>query len=186
MGQSARPVGRPQSFTENDALDAAIAIIDSGGLASCTLRAVADWVDVTPMALYRSFRSKSDLLDRIPDHLLLSVVTKWDETTPSESGLQMLRHLALEVTTILSTNPSVVPLFLQPTMGPNMKGLVDHAVRGMVEDGFRAERAAGLLRATMALVVGLAASGGESAEANVGPIVEDALDVWFEGIAASG
>jgi TetR/AcrR family transcriptional regulator, tetracycline repressor protein len=49
---------------------AAIELIDGGGADALTMRALADAVGVTPMALYNHFSSKRDLLAAVAEHLI--------------------------------------------------------------------------------------------------------------------
>ncbi|HKU96504.1 MAG TPA: TetR/AcrR family transcriptional regulator [Vineibacter sp.] len=49
---------------------AAIELIDEGGANALTIRALADAVGVTPMALYNHFSSKRDLLAAVAEHII--------------------------------------------------------------------------------------------------------------------
>ncbi|HEX2885104.1 TetR/AcrR family transcriptional regulator [Vineibacter terrae] len=49
---------------------AAIELIDEDGAAALTIRALADAVGVTPMALYNHFSSKRDLLAAVAEHII--------------------------------------------------------------------------------------------------------------------
>jgi TetR/AcrR family tetracycline transcriptional repressor len=49
---------------------AAIELIDEGGADALTMRALADAVGVTPMALYNHFSSKRDLLAAVAEHII--------------------------------------------------------------------------------------------------------------------
>lgn len=49
---------------------AAIELIDEGGADALTMRALADSVGVTPMALYNHFSSKRDLLAAVAEHIV--------------------------------------------------------------------------------------------------------------------
>ncbi|TPL35535.1 TetR/AcrR family transcriptional regulator [Mesorhizobium sp. B2-4-8] len=48
----------------------AIELIDEGGADALTMRALADLVGVTPMALYNHFSSKRDLLAAVAEHII--------------------------------------------------------------------------------------------------------------------
>ena len=66
-------------------VDSALTIADDEGPAAVTLRRLAQLHGVTPMALYRHFKDKDDLLAAMADRLLASVVLpertdeRWDE-----------------------------------------------------------------------------------------------------------
>jgi AcrR family transcriptional regulator len=62
------PARQPLSRTA--ILDAALAVADERGLDALSMRAVADRVGVTPMALYPHIGSKDALLDGLVDRLL--------------------------------------------------------------------------------------------------------------------
>lgn len=180
MTESRRPVGRPPSITATSVLDAAVTVIARSGIEGCTLRAVADELGVTAMALYRHVESKDDLLTRVPDHLVGAMAEAF--SADDSSGVESLRRVAAALAELLRANPAIVPLFARPMMGPNMTSIGATCVERLVAEGVDQARAGGLLRATVALVVGLAASGGDSAEERLGPIVDDAVEIWLAGV----
>ena len=61
--------GRPAQLSRDAVLDAADAILASGGVDSVTIRRVADSLGSSPMALYRHVRDKDDLLLALVDRL---------------------------------------------------------------------------------------------------------------------
>src|SRR5262245_59468364 len=74
-GASARPAlsreapARP-GLSREAILDAALRLADEHGLGAASMRAVADQVGVTPMALYPHIGSKAALLDGLVDRML--------------------------------------------------------------------------------------------------------------------
>ena len=66
-------------------VDSALAIADDEGPAAVTFRRLAGQHEVTPMALYRHFKDKDDLLAALGDRLLADVVLpeptdeRWDK-----------------------------------------------------------------------------------------------------------
>ena len=66
-------------------VDSALAIADDEGPAAVTFRRLAAQHDVTPMALYRHFKDKDDLLAALGDRMLMDVVLpeptdeRWDK-----------------------------------------------------------------------------------------------------------
>lgn len=180
MSDSPRSPGRPPTFDREELLAAAIELIDRSGPASCTLRALADSLGVTAMALYRHVQSKDDLLAQLPDHLMAGLDT---EVRGATDGIDALRRVAAGLERVLGDHPNAAPLFGRPEMGPNMSAAAGAAVDLLVADGHERSRAGGLLRATVALVVGLAAGGGSSAEAELGSVASDAIEIWLVGIS---
>ncbi len=175
-----RTAGRPPSFSEDGLSRAATRIIDRDGLDALTLSSAAAELNVTAMALYRLVESKADLLSRVPDHLLEGLAARLG--TPDE-GVDALRRAATNVVTLLEEHPNAIPLFARPTVGPNMAAAAEICIAQLVADGISPDRAGALLRATFALVFGLAAAGGESAETHFGPMAGDALEVWLRGVS---
>lgn len=160
-------------------LDAAVKLIDREGLDACTLRAVADALSVTAMALYRQVDSKDELLGQIPDHLVAALPAAVNE---ADDGIDALRRMGVGLASVLTDHPNAAPLFGRPEMGDNMSAAAEIVLGRLADDGHDRARAGGLLRATVALVVGLATGGGSSAEANLGPVAADALEVWLTGV----
>lgn len=59
-----------RKLTRADILDATLDLADESGLAAVTMRAVAERLGVTPMALYRHVGDKQGLLDGLVERLL--------------------------------------------------------------------------------------------------------------------
>lgn len=74
--QSSNRKRRPRSGSKRGNLSrdkliaAAIELIDESGADALTMRALADAVGVTPMALYNHFSSKRDLLAAVAEHII--------------------------------------------------------------------------------------------------------------------
>lgn len=73
---------RPYSSPSREiVLDAALAVIDRGGLGALTIRALARELGKPPMTLYTHFRSKAELLDLARERLVTRLFTTGDQTT---------------------------------------------------------------------------------------------------------
>ncbi len=59
-----------RKLTRSEILEATLDIADKSGLDGVTMRAVADRLGVTPMALYRHVGDKQGLLDGLVERLL--------------------------------------------------------------------------------------------------------------------
>jgi TetR/AcrR family tetracycline transcriptional repressor len=61
---------KSRDLSRDKLIVAALKLIDERGAAAVTMRALADAVGVTPMALYNHFSSKRDLLAAVADHVI--------------------------------------------------------------------------------------------------------------------
>ena len=80
------------SGRRQEILDAAFVIADEQGLDAVSMRAIADRVGVTPMALYRHYGSKSALLDGMVGHLLTALMPEAVSTGPWNERLGLIAH----------------------------------------------------------------------------------------------
>jgi TetR/AcrR family tetracycline transcriptional repressor len=101
--ETARRLDRDQLVTS------ALAIADTEGLDAVTIRRLAQEHDVTPMALYRHFSDKDDLLAAVADRLLADVTVP--EPTDERWDLQLHALLAAFVAA-LRPHPTVAGLTL--------------------------------------------------------------------------
>lgn len=94
------PSGSKRGDLSRDKLiAAAIQLIDEGGADALTMRALADMVGVTPMALYNHFSSKRDLLAAVAEHIIDAAQfdgqhTDWREQI--RHCFEVLRDLCLQ------------------------------------------------------------------------------------------
>lgn len=155
-------------------------VISREGLAAATVRKIAAELDVTAMAIYRHVATKDELLDLIPDHLVAGLA---DDVATAPQGVDALSLIAQRLGAVLSQRPAAAPLFNRPQVGPNMREAAGICIDKLADQGCDRARAAGLLRATVAMVIGLQVTGGESADTAFGPIAQDAVEVWLRGVA---
>lgn len=113
-------------------LRAGLDLADEGGLDAVTLRAVAERLDVTPMALYRHVAGKPDLLDGMADALYAELAVPqarsdwWDE----------LAALARSTRRVLLAHPAVATLFSRPLAGPHSLRLGEALLDTLQRAGF--------------------------------------------------
>ncbi len=88
--------------------DAALEIARTRGLAAVSMRAVAERVAVTPMALYRHVEDKDALLDGLVGRLLAEVRLP----EPGGPWRDALGAIARELHALARRHPSVAPLLL--------------------------------------------------------------------------
>lgn len=143
--------GRPPTLNAQQILAAAIQCADSDGIGGLTMRAVADCLSVTPMALYRYVRDKDQLLAQIPDLLMFEVA---QAATRQGSGVLALREIAFGLANTLAAHPWATRLFEQPELGPNMQLAAQHCVKRLVAEGASPDVAFRWIRAVIAQVIG--------------------------------
>lgn len=68
--QPLKSVNRPRDLTRDKVIEAGLALLDCEGVGAVTMRAVAESLNVTPMALYNHVSSKDDLLRAIAADIL--------------------------------------------------------------------------------------------------------------------
>ncbi len=115
-------------------LDQALALVDERGLAAMSMRAVAERVGLTSMALYPYVGGKDALLDGLVDLLTLALATSvGDALAEIDWGLR-LRALGRAVRSLARAHPSAFPLLLnRPAAGASASWLTA-ALRGVLHD----------------------------------------------------
>lgn len=103
-------------------LDAALAVASERGLDGLSMRAVAQHLGLTPMALYGYFRNKDELLDALVGRLVSEIPAPADGLGWQE----VLEHLAYGMRAMATRHPSVLPLLLtRPAVSPAAVRIVD-------------------------------------------------------------
>lgn len=81
-----RDTAEAQAELRRCAIDAALALFAAGGVDAVSMRAVALACNVTPMALYRYFDSKAELLLALWEHVLTGLVAALDAAEQPHAG----------------------------------------------------------------------------------------------------
>ena len=91
-GKRGRP-GAGRTLTEDEILDAALGLLDKGGVAAASVRGIAGRVGVAPNAVYTYFPDKSAVLTALVERLLGQVdqVALADRNTRGGSGWRRWR-----------------------------------------------------------------------------------------------
>jgi TetR/AcrR family tetracycline transcriptional repressor len=134
-------------------VDSALAIADDEGPAAVSFRKLAGQHDVTPMALYRHFKDKDDLLAAIGDRILADVVLP---TPNGDRWDKQLHTLLTAFVTALRGHPRVADLTLSRILiaEPGL-ALAERALELLVEGGFTVDDAAEVGRQAICSLISL-------------------------------
>lgn len=131
----------------------ALAIADAEGLAAITVRRLATEHGVTPMALYRHFRDKDELINALADHLLESVTLP--EPTDEPWDVQ-LRAVFAALAEVLTPHAEVAPLIPRRILiAPGGLAVAERALDLLAQAGFDTDRAAAVGNQALCSVVNL-------------------------------
>ncbi|MGH3303777.1 MAG: TetR/AcrR family transcriptional regulator [Streptosporangiaceae bacterium] len=125
---------KPKAERTAEILDAAIALADAEGLAAVTLRAVAQRVGVTAMALYGYFPDKDSLLDAMADRVIGEVFPGPYAALP---GWRDRLQAAAELTRIVAReHPSMIQYaFTKPAETPYTMRVVEFTYQALLDAG---------------------------------------------------
>jgi AcrR family transcriptional regulator len=136
-------------------LDQALALVDERGLGAMSMRAVAERVGLTSMALYPYVGGKDALLDGLVDLLHLELGAAYGQDPAGIDWRQRLRALGRAVRALARAHPGAYPLLLtRPSAGAAASWLTA-ALRGTLHDaGVAADRVPRLARMICAFLLG--------------------------------
>jgi AcrR family transcriptional regulator len=125
---------KPKAERTAEILDAAIALADAEGLAALTLRAVAQRVGVTAMALYGYFPDKDSLLDAMADRVIGEV---FPGPFPALAGWRDRLQAAAELArTVAREHPSLIQYaFTKPAQTPRTLRVVEFTYQALLDAG---------------------------------------------------
>lgn len=152
IDQMQAPLRRPRnSLTESVILDAALGIAQSGP--SITVRGVASVLGCNPMAIYRYFADKNELLLALLDRVLSGVKLSEEIKNPNER----LMALAHDHMKLLQKNSWAIPLlFENPDPGPSARKIGETFLSCLKNVGATNEVAVILFSSILALNYGWA------------------------------
>ncbi len=135
-------------------LDQALALVDEHGLGAMSMRAVAERVGLTSMALYPYVGGKDALLDGLVDLLHLELGSEYGDPAGID-WRQRLRALGRAVRALSRAHPGAYPLLLnRPSAGASASWLTA-ALRGCLHDaGVPGEQVPRLTRMICAFLLG--------------------------------
>ncbi|MFE1291362.1 TetR/AcrR family transcriptional regulator [Streptomyces sp. NPDC058751] len=145
------------SGRREEILDAALAIADEHGVDAVSMRALADRVGVTPMALYRHVKDKAALLDGMVGRLLAALLPP--EPAEDHTWQERLDALAHACRKVTQQHPWAAHLlFSRPAVTPDGLRAVDIVYTALIEAGVPEPQVPRLERLISTFVIGFAAS----------------------------
>ena len=144
-------MGRPATISREQILDAAIEILEEGGLGKVSMRRVGRALGVEAMSLYRHVDGKAGLLDGLHERLLGRmgpVMATGDWRHDLEAHARAFRQL-------LRRYPSAVPLFARrAAITPGSVAYLELGLTILAEAGLPPRQALFAFQALYELVVG--------------------------------
>ncbi|GLW33060.1 TetR/AcrR family transcriptional regulator [Actinoplanes regularis] len=121
-------------------LDQALALVDERGLAAMSMRAVAERVGLTSMALYPYVGGKDSLLDGLVDLLHLELGTSVGDDLAEIDWRKRLRALGRAVRSLARAHPGAFPLLLNRAAAGSSSYWLTAALRGILHDAGVSDR----------------------------------------------
>ncbi|MGF1646092.1 MAG: TetR/AcrR family transcriptional regulator [Kineosporiaceae bacterium] len=187
-----RTPGQRAGLDAQQVLDAALAVLREGGLASLSMRAVARRLGVAPNALYSHVPGKDGLLDAVLDGVLGEVPLPSDESVAGDP-LGAVRSIMLDSYDVLLAHPGLMPAYLdrQGARGVYARRLGVVTMGALGTAGLDETAAAEAMRVLILNTVGFAAFAARPDGAGPGLITapelrrnfERSLDWLFAGFA---
>ncbi|MER5749246.1 TetR/AcrR family transcriptional regulator C-terminal domain-containing protein [Streptomyces sp. NPDC002088] len=144
---------RPRSLTQDQLASAALAVIDRGGLAGLSMRAVAQELGMSTMGLYRYVHDREEL-ERLVVELVLSAVDI-EPPGPDASWRERIEVMARRLRDTVGAHPAVVPLTI--THRHHSLGVLrwsETVLAVLTEAGIEGERRVVALRGLLSYVIG--------------------------------
>jgi TetR/AcrR family transcriptional regulator, tetracycline repressor protein len=147
---------RAAGLSRERILEAGLALAAEEGLEALSMRRLAQALDVWPMALYRYFRDKDELLDA-----LVARATDEIERPPTDgSWREQMRDLLGATREALGSEALGLGERLpRALLTPGLVRLAEDGLRILGDAGFDADEAPRAWRALLAYTIGFAASG---------------------------
>ncbi|TDD57148.1 TetR family transcriptional regulator [Kribbella antibiotica] len=143
----------PRRLDPQRVIDSALTLADEEGTAAVTLRRLAQLHGVTPMALYRHFKDKDDLLAALGDRLLSSVALPEPSNEPWD---QQLHAVLTAFVTALRTHPRLADLtLLRMLVSEDGLQISERLMEILTEGGFEVDDAAEVGRQSICSLITL-------------------------------
>jgi AcrR family transcriptional regulator len=168
-GPARRGSGPRRTPTEAEILDAALALLDAGGLAGASIRRIAAAVDAPPGAVYTYFPDREAVVEAVVERVL-GEVEQATPCIPDQPWRDTIEAIALALRERLAAHPGVVLLLVNgPMKGPNALLLQERLLGLLTDAGVAGESGMRGAYVVMVYVVGSMAL--EAADSpSVGPL----------------
>ncbi|POM23007.1 Tetracycline repressor protein class A from transposon 1721 [Actinomadura rubteroloni] len=148
-----RKRGPRRSVDRSTVLDAALALVDSGGLPALTMRSLAAEVGLTPGALYTYFPDRAAIVSALVDALLAEADTSVLAT--ARPWRERITTFALGLRDVLLRHPGIVPALLGDAFrGPVALTVGEHLLDALADAGLPPDEAARASYGVMVYVLG--------------------------------
>ncbi|PXX59217.1 TetR family transcriptional regulator [Nocardia tenerifensis] len=152
MNDSVRRRGRPARLSRDAILTVAQEIVESAGIDALTMRAVAERLSSSPMAIYRHVRDKDELLLLLLDRVAATLDRPDLPAEPRQRLVVLWRFLHDE----LAAHPWVVGVLASGDLaGRSILWLIEEILQAFLASGLDAERAGAAYRAVWQYTVGV-------------------------------
>lgn len=138
------------SLSKSILLDAALELIDRGGVENLSIRGLAKAVGRPPMSLYSHFRSKRELLDLAHERLLEHLMA----TKKREDWVSEFEASSAHVRELLLAHPHWIALLTRVRVPAQVLAFYDRMLDHMTKAGFRPEAAFYAFSAVMSHALG--------------------------------
>jgi AcrR family transcriptional regulator len=167
-GGSKRRPGPAPRFSREQLVDEAVAIVDSEGFESLSLRAVARRLGVTPMALYTYVQSSEELVALVVERL---VEAKSRELVLPDAWQGALRAFAVGLSELLLEHPAMLRAYADGAVETGEAIRVAESVLSQMRaDGLPSDLASEAYLAVHMMVLGLSVVSGPRRAAPSAPV----------------
>lgn len=149
-----KAIGRPRTLDDGAVVDAALALLDSGGQAAMSIRAVAGRLGVAPNSIYTYVADRQALEGAVVDRVLAEGgVTLLDG--PPAQWRERITSYALSLRGVLLSHPGAVGMFMTaPMNGPAAVAVGEALLRCLTDAGLRPSEASRGVYAVIVHVLG--------------------------------
>jgi TetR/AcrR family tetracycline transcriptional repressor len=127
-----------RALTEQDIVAAALVLARQVGFGGLTMRALADELDVTPMAIYYHVANKDALLELVTDVILAGIQVPASDVGDWATRLRLLHR---ESNRVLSAYPGLEAMMLDLGLTGQVRRLMDANIQILLDAGFDARTA---------------------------------------------
>lgn len=140
-----------QALDQQAFINAALSVISDVGVEKISMRRVAAVLSVSPMAVYKHFSSKEELLTAALDEFISRSDVFPDASLPWE---QWMEHVVRAMYAALASEISWVPVLGSLRLGENVTVVIDAFIEKLTGAGFTPEQSLQAFFSVIQLVIG--------------------------------